>query len=252
MRASAQGNQVQGKAVTAVGRHRAEPVRKAATTPARGTGAGNRRQSARNQELLAWGVFLTVVGAAAMVWVEVPAGTVATASSLLLFAFGVAWCFSTSPAAPAAGSPAAAPSPGAAKATTVPGPSVPGPSVPGPAAQSAAPPRAAAAYAGAPASAVPAALPAARRCSVRALPSPVPPPSPGPVRVNRGAPHGRRAAATPVLHEMPAEPSRWTRTFGPPDTGQIPLQPYLAGSPASFAMADADLPDRRQRSHSSL
>lgn len=243
MRASAQGNQVQGKAVTAVGRHRAEPVRKAATKPARETAAGDRRQSARNQELLAWGVFLTVVGAAAMVWVEVPPGTVATASALLLFAFGVAWCFSTSPAAPGAGSPAAAPSPAAAKAT-----SVPGPSVPGPAAQSAAPPQAAAAYPGAPAPA----LPAARRRSVRALPSPVPPPSPGPVRVNRGAPHGRRAAATPVLHEMPAEPSRWTRTFGPPDTGQIPLQPYLAGSPASFAMADADLPDRRQRSHSSL
>ena len=243
MRASAQGNQVQGKAVTAVGRHRAEPVRKAATKPVRGTGAGNRRQSSRNQELLAWGVFLTVVGAAAMVWVEVPPGTVATASALLLFAFGVAWCFSTSPAAPGAGSPAAAPSPAAAKAT-----SVPGPSVPGPAAQSAAPPQAAAAYPGAPAPA----LPAARRRSVRALASPVPPPSPGPVRMNRGAPHGRRAAATPVLHEMPAEPSRWTRTFGPPDTGQIPLQPYLAGSPASFAMADADLPDRRQRSHSSL
>ena len=218
-----------------MGRHRAEPVRKAATKPARGTDAGDRRQPARNQELLAWGVFLTLVGAAAMVWVEVPAGTVATASALLLFAFGVAWCFSTSPAA--------APSPATAKATAV-----PVRSVPGPAAQSAAPARAVEPYPGAPAPA----FPAARRRSVRALPSPVPPPSPGPVRVNRGAPHGRRAAATPVLHEMPAEPSRWTRTFVPPDTGQIPLQPYLAGSPASFAMADADLPDRRQRSHSSL
>lgn len=45
--------------------------------------------------------------------------------------------------------------------------------------------------------------------------------------------------------------SRWTRTFGPPETGQLPIQRYVAGSAASDP-ADPDLPDRRQRSHSSL
>ena len=66
------------------------------------------------------------------------------------------------------------------------------------------------------------------------------------------SPHGRRAAAAPVVLEMPPEPSRWTRTFGPPETGQIPLQPYLAGVADTLSTADAELPDRRQRSHSSL
>ncbi|MCC9145679.1 MULTISPECIES: hypothetical protein [unclassified Arthrobacter] len=86
---------------------------------------------------------------------------------------------------------------------------------------------------------------------VRTAAAPLHPAASHPVRV-RTAPHGRRAAVTPVFHEMPAEPSRWTRTFGPPDTGQIPLQPYRSGIPASYATADAGLPDRRQRSHSSL
>ncbi|MBP3043522.1 hypothetical protein KKR91_10960 [Arthrobacter jiangjiafuii] len=45
--------------------------------------------------------------------------------------------------------------------------------------------------------------------------------------------------------------SRWTRTFGPPETGQLPIQRYVAGSAATDP-ADPTLPDRRQRSHSSL
>ena len=46
--------------------------------------------------------------------------------------------------------------------------------------------------------------------------------------------------------------SRWTRTFGPPDTGSLPLQPYVPGSHQPVKTADSEQHDRRQRSHSSL
>ncbi|MCC3301137.1 hypothetical protein [Arthrobacter sp. zg-Y895] len=202
-----------------MGRHRATKINKpvgirvAAARPVLPQG--------RSPELLAWGVFLTAVAVVAMLWVEVPWGTVTAASALLFLAFGLSWLF-------------APPRTTTAAASAVPVQALPAPAVPAPAVVPApAPPTIAVAS---PASAAPATPHARTRSADR----------------TRNAPHGRRAAAAPVFHEMPAEPSRWTRTFGPPDTGQIPLQPYLAGVPASYATADNDLPDRRQRSHSSL
>ncbi|MCQ1947302.1 hypothetical protein [Arthrobacter sp. zg-Y1116] len=203
-----------------MGRHRATKINKpvrirvAAARPALPQG--------RSPELLAWGVFLTAVAVVAMLWVEVPWGTVTAASALLFLAFGLSWLF-------------APPRTTTAAASAVPAQALPAPAVRAPAAPAIvpapAPPTAAVAS---PPSAGAAAAHARPRSADRA----------------RNAPHGRRAAAAPVL--MPAEPSRWTRTFGPPDTGQIPLQPYLSGVPASYATADNALPDRRQRSHSSL
>ena len=241
--------------------------------------AGGTSLSARNPELIFWGAFLTAVGAGAMVWVQVPPGIVATVSGLLLFAFGITWYFSSTQDRSPAARPGAA-LPGSALPATAPRPEAvqPSPAASGPTAADGA------AAATLPAAAAPAAMATApddaqvSSASTTAIPVPntpvpdlstrvpgtrrharmgavaVPPPSPGPVRMGAGMPAagGRRAAAAPVFHEMPAEPSRWTRTFGPPETGQIPLQPYLSGAPASFATADADLPDRRQRSHSSL
>ncbi|MDK1328056.1 hypothetical protein [Arthrobacter sp. zg-Y1143] len=213
----------------------------------------NHTQQRRSPELLGWGLFLTLIGAAAMVWVEVPPSAVAVTSSLLLFAFGVAWCFSPAPASPAAvaGSsvPALAPAPAPA-ADSVPAPpavSVQAP-VPIPATRAATP----ASRPTAAAPTRPALRPSPAQQPSALQPSPALRPAPQPARMDRPAPHGRRAAAMPVVHEMPAEPSRWTRTFGPPETGQIPLQPYLARTPAPLVTADAELPDRRQRSHSSL
>ncbi|MCC9204469.1 hypothetical protein LOC60_05340 [Arthrobacter sp. zg-Y769] len=153
-----------------------------------------------------------------MLWVEVPHGTLAASSALLFLAFGLSWFFAPPRTTTAATSPVPAPAPPA-----------PAPAAPAPAPVAPVPHTAADAVAARPASTHPGARPAAR---------------------TRNAPHGRRAAGAPVV--TPAEPSRWTRTFGPPDTGQIPLQPYLSGVPASYATADNDLPDRRQRSHSSL
>ncbi|MER2134660.1 MAG: hypothetical protein ABS910_08285 [Arthrobacter sp.] len=46
--------------------------------------------------------------------------------------------------------------------------------------------------------------------------------------------------------------SRWTRTFGPPDTGSLPLQPYIPAAHPPVKTADSEHHDRRQRSHSSL
>ncbi|MCC9174368.1 hypothetical protein [Arthrobacter sp. zg-Y179] len=205
-----------------MGRHRATKINKpvgirvAAARPALPQG--------RSPELLAWGVFLTAVAVVAMLWVEVPWGTVTAASALLFLAFGLSWFF-------------APPRTTTAVATAVPAQALPAPAVRAPAATATVP------------------APVPPTAAVVSPPSPAPATPHArtrPVDRTRKAPHGRRAAAAPVFHEMPAEPSRWTRTFGPPDTGQIPLQPYLSGVPASYATADNDLPDRRQRSHSSL
>ena len=44
--------------------------------------------------------------------------------------------------------------------------------------------------------------------------------------------------------------SRWTRTFGPPETGQLPVQQYQAAAAAAVP-EDDESTERRQRSHSS-
>ncbi|MCQ2000492.1 hypothetical protein [Arthrobacter zhaoxinii] len=206
-----------------MGRHRAEPIK--ANKPEVRRDAAPRPQG-RSPELLAWGVFLTAVAAAALLWAEAPRGAVAAGSGLLFLTFGLSWFFAPPRALPSGSAdPMEAPTTTAAVpasfAPVAPAPVPPKPTVPSPgrtASAAEASPRAATAHA------------AAR---------------------NRSQPHGRRAAAVPVFHEMPAEPGRWTRTFGPPETGQIPLQPYLTGVPASYATAATESPERRQRSHSS-
>ncbi|MET4059643.1 hypothetical protein ABIB35_001175 [Arthrobacter sp. UYP6] len=45
--------------------------------------------------------------------------------------------------------------------------------------------------------------------------------------------------------------SRWTRTFGPPETGQLPVQQYQAAAEAAAVPEDDESTERRQRSHSS-
>ncbi|MCQ1950507.1 hypothetical protein NNX28_11275 [Arthrobacter sp. zg-Y859] len=209
-----------------MGRHRATKINK--PVGIRVATARPVLPQGRSPELLAWGVFLTAVAVVAMLWVEVPWGTVTAASALLFLAFGLSWFF-------------ARPRTTTAAATAVAAQDLPAPAVRAPAAPAMVP------------------APAPPTVAVASPPSPAPAPAPASQHARarsvdrpRNAPHGRRAAAAPVFHDMPAEPSRWTRTFGPPDTGQIPLQPYLSGVPASYATADNDLPDRRQRSHSSL
>ena len=201
----------------AVGRHRATKT----STPLGITFAATRPAlpQGRSPELLAWGVFLTAVAAVAMLWVEVPVGIGTASSALLFLAFGLSWFFAPP------------------RTTTADASAAPARTLPAPVSKAALPvPAPSAVAAAAPESAAPASPHTRTHSGDR----------------TRNAPHGRRAAAAPVFHEMPAEPSRWTRTFGPPETGQIPLQPYLAGVSAKYATADNDLPDRRQRSHSSL
>ena len=226
-----------------------------------------------------------------MLWIQVRPLAVTVVSGLLLLAFALSWYFSsprsplpaaapsgagaapdtvrapvagsgtTAKSGPSAGQPGAGPESGTHSGTHSAGAQA-APSAAGPAAligpitvgvphKPAVPDESAAPDAQADPAADAAGatrVPAHRRRAV-----PAPPPSPGPVRMQRSSsPHGRRAAAAPVVLEMPPEPSRWTRTFGPPETGQIPLQPYLAGVADSLSTADAELPDRRQRSHSSL
>ncbi|UWX96032.1 hypothetical protein N2K95_10075 [Arthrobacter zhaoxinii] len=208
-----------------MGRHRAEPIKTSKPEVRRDAAP---RPQGRSPELLAWGVFLTAVATAALLWAEAPRGAVAAGSGLLFLTFGLSWFFEPPRALP---SGSADPMEATTTTAAVPAsflpvapvflPASPEPTAPSPgraASAAEASPRAATAHA------------AAR---------------------TRSEPHGRRAAAVPVFHEMPAEPSRWTRTFGPPETGQIPLQPYLNGVPASYATAGSESPERRQRSHSS-
>jgi hypothetical protein len=44
--------------------------------------------------------------------------------------------------------------------------------------------------------------------------------------------------------------SRWTRTFGPPETGQLPVQPYI--EPAAAGMVANQQTPHQQWSHSAL
>ncbi|WAP52982.1 hypothetical protein OL239_07660 [Arthrobacter sp. ATA002] len=64
-----------------------------------------------------------------------------------------------------------------------------------------------------------------------------------------------RATESPTAPEAGATPgsageSRWTRVFGPPETGQLPVQRYDAAASAVDAAA-AVAAERQQRSHSS-
>lgn len=62
----------------------------------------------------------------------------------------------------------------------------------------------------------------------------------------------REFLSAPVPGGTGSQASRWTRTFGPPETGSLPLQPYVPVAGKPVQTADSERHDRRQRSHSSL
>ena len=213
----------QGKAVWAVGRHRAEPeVRR------RGQRAGKRAAGPqRSTELLGWGIFIAATSAACLLWAEQPLAVMAGTPALLLAAFTAAWYGSRNSGLlqhPPGEGPEASPR---AAAPVLP--------VPLDDAASLSPFQE-------PAKHVPAGSAAEKQNPQSALPVPAIPLAPGAARefLNTPAPGPDGQA------------SRWTRTFGPPDTGSLPLQPYLPAAHPPVKTADSDSHDRRQRSHSSL
>ncbi|MCC9193771.1 hypothetical protein LOC59_08940 [Arthrobacter sp. zg-Y916] len=212
-----------------MGRHRAEPVehRRGRRTPETGTTAR------RNPELLAWGVFLTGTSALSLTWAEIPAGPAAGASALLLTAFILAWYLSPAAATKAATSDAAVP----ARIPALQPSPVSGP-VAGPG-NSGAPDTAAPSVAEAIAAAA-----AAKAAAPEEAPLPRIPAAPEAVREFLGS------TDRPSFQQD--GPSRWTRTFGPPETGSLPLQPYVPTRRRTPAAPATDRRDRSQRSHSSF
>ncbi|WP_312182005.1 hypothetical protein [Arthrobacter sp.] len=205
-----------------MGRHRAEPVgeRRGHRAPKVQGGRPRRR---RNPELLGWGLFLTGTSAVCLLWAEVPAGLAAGSAALLLSAFLVAWYLSVesgTTAAPAKAAIAAVtplPAAGAARAAETSRKT----------AKPAVPAVDSAVQGG---DSVPAAVPAI----------PI-----APAALQEFLPRPRPAASAVD------GPSRWTRTFGPPETGSLPLQPYVPTRRTEVQTADPEGQDRRQRSHSS-
>ena len=203
-----------------MGRHRAEPeVRR------RGHRAEKRAANLqRSTELLGWGIFIAATTAACLLWAELSLAVAAGTSALLLAAFTAAWYGSrTSAQSQQRTEPAAAAVPAAAGAATAAAVQPPGQSAA--AADPVSEGSKDAAHGGRPAVTVPA-IPLAPGAAREFLNTPVPGPA--------------------------GEASRWTRTFGPPDTGSLPLQPYIPAAHPQVKTADAKQHDRRQRSHSSL
>ena len=196
-----------------MGRHRAEPEVRRRGQRAAKKPAGTRR----NPELLGWGLFLAGTTAACLLWARIPVPVTAGTSALLLAAFVTAWYASRTPVPQAV-----LPAPGTDQPAAVPSAA----ETPAAAARTEAPPNLAA---------VPA----------MTLQASVPP-----IPLAPGA--AREFLTAPAPGGSGTQTSRWTRTFGPPDTGALPLQPYVPTRRASVQTADSEGHDRRQRSHSSL
>lgn len=208
-----------------MGRHRAEPVGKRRDHRAPKP-PGGRSRPRRNPELLGWGLFLTGTSAVCLLWAEVPVALAAGLTVLLLAAFVAAWYLSAGSSTTAA--PAAA---GAAGTSATPlSAATPGTARPLPE----------------PASAdLPAVPSSVSRADAKTAAAPAIPLAPEAVQEFLRIPHARPVPAA-------AEgTSRWTRTFGPPDTGSLPLQPYVPARRSTIQTADPEGQDRRQRSHSS-
>lgn len=211
-----------------MGRHRAEPEGKRRDRRVSKPQSGRPRHR-RNPELLGWGLFLTGTSAACLLWAEVPVALAAGLTVLLLTAFLTTWYLS------ADGSTTAAPAASGAHRTRsdrAPNPSEPSPSEPTPATPE-------------PNSAEESSTlsPAPGTDNKTAAPVPAIPLAPEAVQEFLGLPRPRPATA--------AGTSRWTRTFGPPETGSLPLQPYVPARRTPVQTADPQGQDRRQRSHSS-
>lgn len=210
-----------------MGRHRAEPVGKRRDHRAPKP-PGGRSRPRRNPELLGWGLFLTGTSAVCLLWAEVPVALAAGLTVLLLAAFVAAWYLSAGSSSTTA-APAAA---GPARTTATP-PSTAAPSTAQPVPE----------QGSADLQAVPS--PVSRADAKTAAAAPAIPPAPEAVQEFLRIPHARPVPAA-------AEgTSRWTRTFGPPETGSLPLQPYVPARRSTIQTADPEGQDRRQRSHSS-
>ncbi|MER1996431.1 MAG: hypothetical protein ABTA24_08050 [Arthrobacter sp.] len=164
--------------------------------------------------------------AACLLWAELPLSVSAGTSALLLAAFTAAWYGSRPSPVPAPTGTHATHAPQASTAMPAAPDAEPARDVPG---QDAASPGDAVLTQDSPEGQVPGAVPAI-------------PPAPG---------AAREFLSTPVPGPA-GHASRWTRTFGPPDTGALPLQPYVPAAHSPVKTADSESPDRRQRSHSSL
>lgn len=211
-----------------MGRHRAQAVgNQRGRRASKPQDAPPRRR--RNPELLGWGLFLTGTTAVCLVWAAVPVGLATGATALLLGAFLITWHLSADgrPVVPAV-SPADFPSPVPATATH------PAAVLPAPASPSQV----------SPAATRPSQVsPAADKPAAPAIPA-------APGAVQEFLPRARPLPAPPAPASLDG-PSRWTRTFGPPETGSLPLQPYVPARRAVVQAAETDGQDRRQRSHSS-
>lgn len=247
----------------AVGRHRAEAgqarnedrqnaagrtgPRRRSTKPAPPAAAGTRRAAARaaqrpqrprrDPDLALWGIFLGVVTYAASTRTDIDPAAGAGTAFLVTAVFAAIWWFggrdrpadSASPAAAASredSSPAGADGAVAAAAEPAAAPAAGAGTAPGP-----------------------------RRRDTAVAPPPVPqhqgaPVEPLPWDAAAGRRGRRRADAG---HQAAAGdgPSRWTRAFGPPETGSLPLQQYVPTGPLPIIVADPEALDGRQRSHSS-
>lgn len=220
-----------------MGRHRAEPVGKRRDHRAPKP-PGGRSRPRRNPELLGWGLFLTGTSAVCLLWAEVPVALAAGLTVLLLAVFVAAWYLSagsSTTAAPAAAGAAGTTAGLLSAATppstaTLPSAAAPGAAQPVPKRESADLP------------AVPS--PVSRADARTAAAAPAIPLAPEAVQEFLRIPHARPVPAA-------AEgTSRWTRTFGPPETGSLPLQPYVPARRSTIQTADPEGQDRRQRSHS--
>ncbi|MBD8045318.1 hypothetical protein H9638_16030 [Arthrobacter sp. Sa2BUA2] len=214
-----------------MGRHRAEPVGKRRDRRVPKPRSG-RPKPRRNPELLGWGLFLTGTSAVCLLWAEVPLALAAGLTALLLAAFLTAWYLSAGGSTTAAvGSETAGNRSNRAAASLVPGTPDPGAAPSAPEPNSAEPSSRRSPVSG------------ADRSTAAAVPAI--PLAPEAVQEFLGLPRPRPAAAAA------GGTSRWTRTFGPPETGSLPLQPYVPARRSTVQTADPQGQDRRQRSHSS-
>jgi len=195
-----------------VGRHRAEPE-----VRQRGQRAAKQPDSVRRSpELLGWGLFISATTAACLLWARIPAPVTAGTSALVLAAFAAAWYASRGTARPERPDAAAA-----------------APQAQSPAARETPEP----------------AADRQQPAPTRTQDEPARPLAPA-IPLAPGA--AREFLSAPVPGGSGTQASRWTRTFGPPETGSLPLQPYVPALRASVQTADSERHDRRQRSHSSL
>ena len=257
------GNEDRRRAAGGSGRRRrsADPARRApsaatGTRRAAARAAEAPRRPRRDPDLALWGIFLGVVTYAASTRTEIDPAAGAGTAFLVTAVFAALWWFGgrdrpvDSDAAPAAASRDDAASPVEADGAL---PAAAEPSTAAPASAGSAGPDAAAARSGAAGSG---AASGSRRKEAAGARPPVPQHQGAPVEPlpwDAAATRRGRRRADAGHQSVPADgPSRWTRAFGPPETGSLPLQQYVPTGPLPIIVADPETLDGRQRSHSSI